>query len=145
MGGMLDPKSVMEAYVRDINAKDLEAVLALFDDSVTVPGFVRQLFSGNTGKDVLRRYIGETVIAQNGRLETVRIAVSADGWAFGELALSSDMVRTFGQERITGIDQLQVRDGKIIAFKFLPDILDDQTRAYYVNMGVLGAASEASG
>lgn len=145
MPGMLDPKSIMEAYAYYINAGDLESVIALFDDSVAVPELVRQLFPAATGKDVMRRYIGESVISQNGKLELLRTAVSDDGWAYGDLTLSSDMVRQFGQERIYGIDQLRVRDGKVVDFKFLPNILDLQTRAYYVNMGIFDDSSDTSG
>lgn len=134
----MDAKKVFESYVQNVNAGNLEAIMDLFDTSVTIPPQLKMLFQGDAPKETLRNYIGKTVIAANGEMEIVRIAVTPDGWAYGDLVLASDMVRQFGQERICGIDQILVREGKIVDFKFMPNILDEQTRAYYTNMGVLG-------
>jgi hypothetical protein len=48
------------------------------------------------------------------------------------------MVREHGQTRIVGIDKIQVQDGKITHFAFLPDVLDRETRAYYTSLGLFG-------
>lgn len=100
-----------------------------------------QLFQVPTVKDSLRKHFGETVIGTNGKMEITRVAVTSDGWAYGELSLRSGMVRLLGQERIVGTDKLEVDNGKITPFYFSPDILDTQTRDYYTAMGAFGGHS----
>lgn len=124
-----DPAAVFRQYEARVNAGDVEGVAALFDENVSIPEFLHELFGGPTPADCVRNYVKETVIDNHGRLTTLRIA-TVDDWAYGVLELRSDLVDGLRVERIRGIDEVQVRDGKIVAFRFIPDVGDPQTRVF---------------
>ena len=48
----------------------------------------------------------------------------------------SDLVRKAGVERALGTDIMQVKDGLIMAFRFVPDFTDEQTTVFFGTRGI---------
>lgn len=138
-----DPRSVFETYVRSVNEGDLEAVVDLFADGVSLPAAVQGMYPDEVGRAVVRRYIGEMVIAPNGRLHVERIGVSPDGWVFGDVMLTNDIISAMGHDGIRGIDRLRVIDGQIVDFGFMPDILDPSTLSFYAALGMFDQTTDS--
>ena len=143
MSQVNDPRSVFERYVRSVNEGDLDGVVELFADSVSLPAAVQGMYPDETGRAVVRRYIGEMVIAPNGRLHVERIGVSPDGWVFGDVRLTNDIISAMGYDSIRGIDRLSVFDGQIVEFGFMPDILDPSTLRFYGALGMFDQSAES--
>src|SRR5215472_1248714 len=130
-----DPAGVFQQYERAINRGDIDAVMSLFADNVKA-AVVTNPWKGmryDKPSDCVKAYISDTVITPHGRLKSIRIAVAGD-WVYAPLELRSDLVTTRGLERIVGIDELEVRDNRIVSFRFIPDHTDPQTQSFFAQV-----------
>jgi predicted DNA binding protein len=124
-------REVFETYVRRVNDGDIDSVMALFAEGVSASPGIRKGFGDGSddSRSALRNYIKSTVIDNGGKIHIIRVAVDAE-WVYGLLELESQLISRIGSKRIRGIDELQVKAGKITSFRFMPDITDAQTRVF---------------
>lgn len=124
-----DSIAVFKKYEKAINAGNIDAVMALFDDNVMTSELITEQWPAERAIDSLRLYISQTVIQHHGKIQTIRIA-RADNWVYATLELSSDLMKRLGLERIRGIDELEVRNDRITSFRFISDQGDPQTMQF---------------
>ncbi len=130
-----NPAGIFQQYERAINSGDIDGVMSLFDDNVKA-AVVTNPWKGmryDKPSDCVKAYINDTVITAHGRLKAIRIAVAGD-WVYAPLELCSDLVTARGLERIVGIDELEVKDNRIVSFRFIPDHTDPQTKSFFAQM-----------
>lgn len=131
MGGSQTQIEIFDAYIAGVNAKDIDAVTDLFADEVRTSELVHAAWGkpGGSLRNALRGYITSTVINMGGVI-TVLGVVNADSWVYGVIELRSEFVSGLGIDRIRGIDELQVQNGLITAFQFIPSVNDEQTKVF---------------
>nr|WP_315428990.1 nuclear transport factor 2 family protein [uncultured Albidiferax sp.] len=128
------PQEVFERYVAAVNTSDMAAVSALISEQVARSDYVRCTPDMNN-KACLVAYVKETVVGPEGRIKTLKTDVRGDT-VHALLEVSSKTARDFGLERIKGTDVVQVRDGLIVAFHFVPEFADDQTATFFGHLGI---------
>jgi hypothetical protein len=130
------PLEVFEAYIAGVNARDIDGVMELFSEEVRAADMTRAIWGkpGDSMKVVLRNYI-QTAVINSGGVLTVLGTVEADGWVYGVLELRSQFVAKLGIDRIRGVDEIQVNDGLITAFQFIPSVNDEQTKVFSAAAG----------
>jgi hypothetical protein len=128
------PQQAFERYVAAVNASDMAAVSALISDRVERSDYVR-CTPDMDNKACLIAYVKETVVGPEGRINTLKTEVHGDT-VQALLEVSSKTARGFGLKRIKGTDVVQVKDGLIVAFHFVPDFSDDQTATFFGHLGI---------
>jgi ketosteroid isomerase-like protein len=122
--------AVFAKYVKAVNAHDIEALRALIADDVTSPRY-RGCVAAMSNRDCLAFYVDTTVMKQHGNIvATDSFGVDGDTMYAG-LILTSDTIRNAGVDRAQGMDKITVKNGKITALQFLPNMGDAQTKKWY--------------
>ncbi|MDD0838880.1 nuclear transport factor 2 family protein [Curvibacter sp. HBC61] len=128
------PAQVFEQYLAAVKAQDKAAVAALIADEVERNDFpaCRPEMSH---KQCLMLYIDATVLSQSGQITVLDTQVQGDTVS-ANLALRSELTRRAGVERVLGVDVVRVREGRIVAFRFVPDFSDPPTRRFFATLGI---------
>jgi len=128
------PDQVFQQYLVAVKANDKAAVEALIADDVERSDFpaCRPEMSN---KQCLSLYIDATVLRQAGEITVLRTQVEGDT-VRATLELRSALTRRAGVERAVGIDEVRVRQGRIVAFRFVPDFADEPTRRFFASLGI---------
>ncbi|MDD0809227.1 nuclear transport factor 2 family protein [Curvibacter sp. RS43] len=128
------PEEVFQQYLAAVKAQDKAAVADLIADEVERSDFpaCRPEMSN---KQCLLFYIDATVLSQAGEITVLRTQVDGDT-VRATLALRSQLTRRAGVERALGTDEVRVRQGRIVAFRFLPDLADEPTRRFFASLGI---------
>lgn len=125
---------VFDRYVTAVHAGDMNAVRALIS-----PDVERSDFIGCTPQmdnpTCLAHYIETTVVKPQARMTERRRTVEADTLT-AELEVRSPLYEKTGAARIVGRDIVRVRDGRIVAFRFVPDFSDNATAMFFGTLGV---------
>ncbi|WP_341887235.1 nuclear transport factor 2 family protein [Variovorax sp. YR752] len=131
---MPSPAEVFDRYVAAVHAADMPAVRALIGASVE-----RSDFAGcrpeMDNPACLAHYIEATVVKPGARLTERRRNVDGET-VTAELEVRSPLYTRAGAERIVGRDIVRVRDGRIVAFRFLPDFSDEPTATFFATLGI---------
>ena len=128
------PDQVFQQYLAAVKANDKAAVEALIADDVERSDFpaCRPEMSN---KQCLSLYIDATVLRQAGEITVLRTQVEGDT-VRATLELRSALTRRTGVERAVGTDEVRVRQGRIVAFRFVPDFADEPTRRFFASLGI---------
>jgi len=128
------PDQVFQQYLAAVKAHDKAAVEALIADDVERSDFpaCRPEMSN---KQCLSLYIDATVLSQAGEITVLRTQVEGDT-VRATLELRSALTRRAGVERALGTDEVRVRQGRIVAFRFVPDFADEPTRRFFASLGI---------
>jgi hypothetical protein len=128
------PDQVFQQYLAAVKANDKAAVEALIAEDVERSDFpaCRPEMSN---KQCLSLYIDATVLRQAGEITVLRTQVEGDT-VRATLELRSALTRRAGVERAVGIDEVRVRQGRIVAFRFVPDFADEPTRRFFASLGI---------
>jgi ketosteroid isomerase-like protein len=126
---------VFDRYVAAAHAADLNAIRTLIADDVVRPDFPA-CTPAMSNKDCLTLFIDATMVGQHGRLKLLRSEVRGDT-VHASVEYRSDLVRKAGVERALGTDIVQVRNGLITAFQFVPDFTDEQTTIFFATRGIV--------
>lgn len=128
------PSAVFDRYVAAVHAADMAAVRALI-----APDAQRSDFVGCRPEmdnvACLAHYVETTVITPRARLTERRRHVDGDT-VTAELELRSPLYTKAGVERIVGRDVVRVRDGRIVAFRFVPEFSDEATAVFFGTLGI---------
>ncbi|MBT9487069.1 MAG: nuclear transport factor 2 family protein [Rubrivivax sp.] len=128
------PSAVFDRYVAAVHAADMVAVRALI-----APGVERSDFPGcrpeMDNPTCLAHYIEATVVKPRARLTEVRRRVEGDT-VLSDLEVRSPLYEAAGAPRILGRDIVRVRDGRITAFRFVPDFADEPTANFFATLGI---------
>lgn len=129
------PTAVFEQYVQAVHAADMAAVRALIASDVERSDFV-----GCTPQmdnpACLAFYIEQTVVKPRAQLKVISVQLRGDE-LHARLEVRSELYRkTAGVERIVGADVLRITDGKIHAFRFIPDFNDEATASFFASIGI---------
>lgn len=130
----VSPSAVFDRYVAAVHAADMAAVRALIS-----PDVERSDFAGcrpeMDNAACLAHYVESTVVAPRARLSELRRRVDGDTVS-ADLEVRSPLYTKAGVERIVGRDVVRVRDGRIVAFRFVPDFGDDATAKFFGTLGI---------
>ncbi len=107
------PEKIALELADAINAKDLDAAMALYADDAVVTSVSPEPFNG---KEEIRIWL-EGMIADNFQLETEIVDVK-DYVVYGIDTMSMDSMKFFGIETLTGTSEITIEDGKITTFIF---------------------------
>lgn len=136
------PGALFDRYVAAVHAGDMPAVRALIASDV-----VRSDFPGcrpeMDNAACLAHYIEATVVKPKARLTERARRVDGDT-VTAELEVRSTLYTAAGVERIVGRDVLQVRDGRIRAFRFVPDFADEPTALFFGTLGIGPRATKSA-
>lgn len=128
------PAEVFDRYVSAVHAADMPAVRALISPEVE-----RSDFAGcrpeMDNPACLAHYIDTTVLKPGARMTERRRSVQADT-VVSELEVRSPLYTQAGVQRILGRDIVRVRDGRIVAFRFVPDFADAPTARFFATLGI---------
>ena len=128
------PSAVFDRYIAAVHAADMGAVRALI-----APEVERSDFAGCRAEmdnpACLAHYIDTTVVKPRARLTEVRRRVEGDT-VFSDLEVRSPLYEKAGAPRILGRDIVRVRDGHIVAFRFVPDFADESTAVFFGTLGI---------
>lgn len=128
------PSEVFDHYVAAVHAADMDALRALI-----APDVERSDFAGcrpaMDNATCLAHYIESTVVKPRARLTELRRRVDGDT-VVAELEVRSPLYEKAGVPRILGRDIVRVRDGRIVAFRFVPDFSDEATAVFFGSLGI---------
>lgn len=128
------PSEVFDRYLIAVHAGDMGAVRAMIAPDVERSDFVGcQAEMDNP--TCLAHYIEATVVTPGARMTEVRRRVEGDT-VFSDLEVRSPLYEQAGAPRILGQDIVRVRDGRIVAFRFVPDFSDDATATFFGTLGI---------
>ncbi len=128
------PAQVFERYTAAVHAGDLAAVRSLIAADVERSDFVG-CRPEMDNPACLAHYIQQTVLAPQARFTELGREQRGD-WLDVRLEVRSELYRRAGAERIVGRDVLQVRDGLIRSFRFIPDFSDTATVRFFATLGI---------
>lgn len=125
---------VFDRYVAAVHAADMPAVRALISPEVERSDFVgcRPEMDNPT---CLAHYIETTVVKPRARMTERSRQVQGDTLV-AELEVRSPLYTQAGAERILGRDIVRVREGRIVAFRFVPDFADEATANFFGTLGI---------
>jgi ketosteroid isomerase-like protein len=128
------PGAVFDRYVAAVHAGDMAAVRALISPDVERSDFVgcRAEMDNPT---CLAHYIEATVVKPKARVTERSRSVQGDT-IDAVLEVRSPLYTQAGVERILGRDIVRVRDGRIAAFRFVPDFADEPTAVFFGTLGI---------
>lgn len=135
------PAEVFDRYLAAVHDGDMAAVRALI-----APEVERSDFPGcrpeMDNPACLAHYIDATVVRPQARLTVLR--ADTEGERFSALVeVRSALYQRAGVERIVGRDVLRVVDGRIRAFRFVPDFADGPTATFFATLGIGPRAPQA--
>ena len=82
------------------------------------------------GIELIRTYISETVISQNGKNTIVDLQEKGDAIE-AKIELRSDRTVRMGLDRILGTERFTIQDDKIIGFEFTMNLEDAETKKFF--------------
>lgn len=128
------PDQVFDRYLQAVHATDMPAVRALISPAVERSDFIgcRPEMDNPV---CLAHYIETTVVKPQARLIERSRRVEGDT-VVAELEVRSPFYKPAGVERILGRDIVRVRDGRIVAFRFVPDFTDEPTAVFFATLGI---------
>jgi len=128
------PSAVFDRYVDAVHAADMVSVRALIATDVERSDFAgcRPEMDNPT---CLAHYIETTVVKPRARLTELRRRVEGDT-VLSDLEVRSPLYEKAGVARIVGRDIVRVRDGRIVAFRFVPDFADESTAVFFGTLGI---------
>ena len=107
----VDPAAIAQEFYKATNAGDLEAAMALVAEDVKCRGGCYL-----TGKEAFRSYIlGSINLGNGGQVELSDLQVEGDKVTYRWEAYNKD-----GSFVASGVEALQIQDGKIILMEILP-------------------------
>jgi SnoaL-like domain len=123
-------KNIFKSYVDAINNKDLEGAMALISvDAQLINSKYRPPLPAE-GINLIRAYLKETVISQNGQITINDIQEIGDS-IVASVELRSDRTKRLALDRILGTEKFTIRDGKIIYFEFTMNLEDSETKKFF--------------
>jgi hypothetical protein len=133
-GPTAPPSEVFDRYLAAVHAGDMGAVRAMISPDVERSDFVgcRPEMDNPT---CLSHYIETTVVKPGARMTEVGRRVEGDT-LISDLEVRSPLYEKAGVPRILGRDIVRVRDGRIVAFRFVPDFSDDATAVFFGSLGI---------
>jgi len=133
-GAAPSPDQVFDCYVAAVHAGDMETVRSLIATDVE-----RSDFAGCSpamdNASCLAHYLAVTVVEPKARLTLVRKIVEGDTLSV-DVEVRSLLYTKVGVERIVGRDILQVREGLIRSFRFVPNFEDVPTAVFFGALGI---------
>jgi ketosteroid isomerase-like protein len=128
------PSEVFDRYVSAVHAGDMQAVRDLIS-----PDVERSDFAGCRPEmdnlTCLAHYIEATVVKPRARITERARSVQGDT-VDAVLEVRSPLYTQAGVERILGRDIVRVRNGRIVAFRFVPDFADEPTVTFFGKLGI---------
>ncbi len=121
---------IFNAYVTAINSGDLEAAMALISDDAKLINSKYRPSVPSEGIGLIRAYIAETVISQNGKIKIIEIQEVNDA-VEAKIELRSDRTAHLGIGRILGTERFTIKDNKIIGFEFTMNLEDTETKQFF--------------
>jgi hypothetical protein len=88
------------------------------------------------GLALIRSYIQETVIEQNGHITLQDLSDDGDSIQ-ARIELQSDRIKQAGLNRIMGTEKFWINDGRIRGFLFEMNLVDDETKRFFDFIRVL--------
>jgi hypothetical protein len=138
-GAVPSASEVFDRYVSAVHAADMKAVRALISPEVERSDFAGcRPEMGNPA--CLAHYIETTLVKPGARITEQRRSVEADT-VLSDLEVRSPLYTQAGVERIVGRDVVRVREGRIVAFRFVPDFSDEATAVFFGKLGIGPRAS----
>jgi hypothetical protein len=128
------PSEVFDRYLSAVHAADMPAVRALISPVVERSDFVG-CRPEMDNPACLAHYIETTVVKPGARMTERRRTLEADT-VLSDLEVRSPLYLQAGVERILGRDIVRVRDGRIVAFHFVPDFSDEPTAVFFGKLGI---------
>jgi hypothetical protein len=123
-------KDIFFAYVEAINNGNLDAALGLIaPDAQLINSKYRPLVHAE-GFDLIKMYIHETVISQNGHITVIDV-IETGNTVMAQIELRSDRIKKAGFDRILGIEKFTIDNQKIKGFEFNMNLDDPETKAFF--------------
>ena len=123
-------KNIFQTYVQAINNSDLEAAMALISDDAKLINSKYCPSVPAEGIELIRAYISETVISQNGRITIVDLQEKEDA-VEAKIELRSDRTVRMGLDRILGTEIFTIQNDKIVGFEFTMNLEDAETKKFF--------------
>ena len=123
-------EKVFKSYVEAINNSDLEAAMEFISNEVVLINSKYRPSVPTKGIELIRTYISETVISQNGRITIVELQEKNDVME-AKIELRSDRITRIGLNRIVGTERFTIKDNKIRGFEFTMNLEDAETRQFF--------------
>jgi ketosteroid isomerase-like protein len=123
-------QDIFLAYVEAINQGNLDAAMSLFaPDAQLINSKYRPVIPAE-GYELVKAYIAETVIGQNGQIKILKI--NEEGNEVNALIeLTSNRIKQAGQNRILGTERMTIVNNKIKVFDFSMDLNDVETKKFF--------------
>lgn len=123
-------EKIFKSYVEAINNSDLEAAMEFISNEVVLINSKYRPSVPTKGIELIRTYISETVISQNGRITIVELQEKNDVME-AKIELRSDRITRIGLNRIVGTERFTIKDNKIRGFEFTMNLEDAETRQFF--------------
>jgi SnoaL-like domain len=123
-------KNTFLAYVEAINSGDINAALALIAPDAQLINSKYRPSVPAEGFELIKTYIQETVISQNGRI-TVSDLLEKEDTVEAQIELRSDRIKRAGFERILGTERFTMYNQKIKGFEFTMNLGDAETKQFF--------------
>jgi len=128
------PDAVFDRYVAAVHAADMAAVRAMISPDVERSDFVGCQPEMDNATCLLH-YIETTVVKPRARMTERSRSVEGETLV-ADLEVRSPLYSQKGVERILGRDIVRVRDGRIVAFRFVPEFSDEPTAIFFGSLGI---------
>lgn len=120
-------KQIFDAYIKAINDGNIDEVMILMAENVSLLNFrYRPVSPISNSRDLLRAYITESIIEQNGEIFPIEVR-EIDNRIEGKVEVRSDRITKVGFERIIGFEKFTIENAKITQFEFQMDLSDETT------------------
>ncbi|GGD69392.1 hypothetical protein GCM10011514_36880 [Emticicia aquatilis] len=120
-------KEIFDAYVKAMNDGNIDEVMTLMAENVSLINFrYRPVSPISNSRDLLRAYITESIIEQNGQIFPIDFS-ETDNRIEGKVEVRSDRITKAGFERIIGFEKFTIENAKITQFEFQMDLSDETT------------------
>ena len=123
-------EKIFKSYVEAINNSDLEAAMEFISNEVVLINSKYRPSVPTKGIELIRTYISETVISQNGRITIVELQEKNDVME-AKIELRSDRITRIGLNRIVGTERFTIKDNKIRGFEFTMNLEGAETRQFF--------------
>jgi hypothetical protein len=134
VGAAPSPDQVFDRYVAAVHAGDMETVRSLIAPDVERSEFVG-CSPAMDNASCLAHYLAVTVVEPKARLTVVRKVLEGDTLSV-DVEVRSPLYTKVGVERIVGRDILQVHEGLIRSFRFVPNFEDEPTSIFFGALGI---------
>lgn len=123
-------KNIFKSYVEAINNSDLETAMALISNEAKLINSKYRPSVPAEGIELIRTYILETVISQNGRITIIDLQEKDDA-VEAKIKLRSDRISRMGLDRILGTERFTIQNDKIVGFEFSMNLEDAETKQFF--------------